>query len=280
LKRRAQAEFRHLWNRRPQTTIWSQYLGNVQLYQEDNQVTIYEIKELVGNSACSLVFRARPTDHSVDNVCIKMVPSDVAGKELANERFILNLLQGIVGVPRVLNYGTMNFSGNTITALVTDVVGISLTQFSQGSLSQEDLEKILQFLLVVFSDIHRRGVIICDFKPDHIIISFRGIYIIDFGGSYQIGKDRPIYLFTTNFASYSALCLKDLKPEDDIESLILSLLYLFDRSVIPWWQRELSEIENDQFRKSVSDIIRKQVIAGEKIDLSCLAKEIRVVVNK
>jgi len=232
---------------------------------------------LVGHSACSLVFRARPADNSVDSVCIKMVLSDDASKELSNERFVLNLLQGIVGVPRVLNYGMMNFSGKMITALVTDVVGISLTQFSPGSLSQEDLEKILRFLLVVFSDIHRRGVIICDFKPDHIIISVRGIYIIDFGGSYQIGKNRPIYLFTTNFASYSALCLKDLKPEDDIESLILSLLYMFDRSVIPWWKRELSEIEDNQFRKSVSEIIRNQV--SEKIDLSCLAGEIRVIVG-
>jgi len=276
IKIKAQAEFKYLWNRRPKTTVCPQYRGYVQLYQEDNQVTIYEIKEFIGKSDCSLVFRATPTDRSVANVCIKMVPSDVKDKELANERFILNLLQGIVGVPRVLNYGTMNFSGNMMTALVTDVVGISLTQFSSRSLSQGDLEKILQFLLVVFSDIHRRGVIICDFKPDHIIISSRGIYIIDFGGSYRIGDTRTIYLFTSNFASYSALCLKDPKPEDDIESLILSLLYLFDRSVIPWWQRELSEIENNQFRKSVSDIIREQVI-DERIDLSCLAREIGVV---
>lgn len=40
--------------------------------------------------------------------------------------------------------------------------------------------------------IHNRGVAIMDIKPDHLILSSRGLYIVDYGCSYFVANGRPI----------------------------------------------------------------------------------------
>jgi len=277
----ANAQFRHIWNRRPRSnnSVYSMY---VQLYQDDNYITEYKILEMLGKGTSSFIWRAWSTEHSAD-VCIKTVPTDCDG-EFLNEKFILSILEGIVGVPKVLNYGTMDIGGTKFNALITDVVGVSLKKFKKSSLlSLMDIENIWVFLKRVFSDIHKRGVLIADFKPDHIIVSKDGIYVVDYGGSYQDGSDIPSNYLISMFASHSSLRFKRLKPDDDIESLVLSLMYLFDSSVVPWWNRELSDREDtESLRKSVSEL-RKRVSHMIKNQmrhnstLACIAEKIRQI---
>jgi len=117
--------------------------------------------------------------------------------------------------------------------------------------------------------------LIADFKPDHIIVSMDGIYIVDYGGSFQNGSIPSNYLISAMFASYSSLNLRQLKPDDDIESLVLSLLYLFDSSAVPWWNRKLSDREDAELRERVSDMIKNQM--RHNSSFACLADKIREI---
>jgi len=45
--------------------------------------------------------------------------------------------------------------------------------------------------------IHSRGVAIMDLKPEHLILSARGLFIVDYGCSYFVGQGRPINLMLT-----------------------------------------------------------------------------------
>jgi len=271
----AEAECRNLWARRPRN-FKTEFRNEMVLYSEDNKETKYILLELLGEGAHSWVCRARLTEQDQD-ICIKMVPS-TSEPELLNERFILSsILKGVNGVPKVLNFGIMYLKERRkLIALVTDIVGISLKEFAERSLlSRMDIENIWRILLVIFNDIHKRGVVIADFKPEHIILSEDRISIIDFGGAYQIGKTPSRYLLTKMFASLASLNFHSLEPEDDIESLVLSLLYYFDRSAIVWWNRELTDFEDFQFRKKVSKMIKDQI--PYKPSLTFLAQKIREI---
>jgi len=208
----AEAQCRDLWARRPRnfkTEFWDEII----LSNEDKKVAEYILLELLGEGAHSWVWRARSTEQDQD-ICIKTVPS-TSEPELLNERFILSIiLKGVSGVPKVLNFGIIYLQGRKLIALVTDVVGISLQEFAERSLlSRLDIENIWRISLVIFNDIHKRGVVIADFKPAHIILSKNTIFIIDFGAAYQIGKKPPRYLITEKFASVASLNFQSLKPE-------------------------------------------------------------------
>ena len=55
----------------------------------------------------------------------------------------------------------------------------------------------------VIKGIHAKGIAIMDLKPEHLILSSRGLFIIDYGCSYFVAKGRPLafLLMSPMFAS-------------------------------------------------------------------------------
>eukprot|EP01088_Endostelium_zonatum_P010714 TRINITY_DN2428_c0_g1_i1.p1 TRINITY_DN2428_c0_g1~~TRINITY_DN2428_c0_g1_i1.p1 ORF type:complete len:632 (-),score=64.60 TRINITY_DN2428_c0_g1_i1:68-1963(-) len=271
----AQAEIGRIWSKRPKN-FQSEYFEPVHLYNRNNEVIDYILTDLVGLGSRSFVFRASKVG-SDRAVCIKMTHED-GRVELENEEFILTLLKGVVGVPLVLDYGALYLDEKKMVALVTNVVGISVTEFTKNHLlTTDDIEDIWNFTQSIFSDIHRRKVVVADFKPEHIIIAKEGIFVVDFGGSYQSGCQHKVYLVSSMFASYSAMNLRELKAQDDLESLTLSAIYLIDTAAVPWWNGKIDEVREQQSRSKASCFIQNKL--KEKPAISELTRELGVVLN-
>lgn len=46
--------------------------------------------------------------------------------------------------------------------------------------------------MTVVSGIHSRGYAIMDIKPEHLILSPNGLFIVDYGCSYHVDSGRPL----------------------------------------------------------------------------------------
>ena len=158
-------------------------------------------------------------------VCIKI---SIEKDALENEIKILEILKGTKGVPKILDYKIYSVNAS---ALVTSVVGISIASLSR-TIQDQDIEYIFIEVAKILSRVHDRKVVHCDVKPEHIIISPDGVFLIDYGSSYNIGE-KWSHRATMLYASTHVLYGGTAEFQDDYISLFYSFYHTTSGN-LPW----------------------------------------------
>lgn len=168
-----------------------------------------------------------------EDCVIKLARSDRARAELENEREILaGPLRDCLGVPTLVEATDVSTESQSYSVLVERPLGFR-SQSKLGIVSTKEANRIVmrwaEQLVKTLQEIHRRGIIHGDIKPDNIVISEKGVPIlIDFGISQYIAKAAVPTRGTLLFSSRGNLLGQKASCADDFESLCYTLHALVD----------------------------------------------------
>ncbi|MGW2396392.1 class IV lanthionine synthetase LanL [Kitasatospora sp. NPDC001664] len=110
-----------------------------------------------------------------------------ARDRLRNEHAVLTALDGVAGVPRALDY----FRHRTDEYLVTTSCGdrdLRREVLRHGPRHGRGVAEWAAELLRILDEVHRRGVVVRDLKPDNVVLDAEGrCHVVDFGISSRDG---------------------------------------------------------------------------------------------
>ncbi|XP_023212634.1 casein kinase I-like [Centruroides sculpturatus] len=179
-----------------------------------------------------------------EQVAIKLESREVENPQLLYEGKLYEILQGGVGIPRILWYG----QENNYNALVMDLLGPSLEKLFTSRLRRFTMKTILMLadqMIERIEYVHNKNLIHRDIKPDNFVIGIgrhrNMLYLIDFGlaKSYILSKQHIPYRENRDFAgtpSYVSINSHlgiEQSRRDDMESIGYVLMY-FNRGMLPW----------------------------------------------
>jgi tRNA A-37 threonylcarbamoyl transferase component Bud32 len=145
---------------------------------------------------------------------------------LRNERRVLQALDGVAGVPRLLDHfrhGEDEFLVTTdcgAATLAEDMLAHGLYEPTAG---QRSLGALGAALARIVADLHGRGVIMRDLSPKNIVLSETGPSVLDFGISRYDGLHLPGA--TPGFAPARQWCGEPPSQADDYHALGMTLLF-------------------------------------------------------
>ncbi len=203
----------------------------------------YEIISKLGEGSFGKVFKGRHI-RSNEEFAIKIQHKDIV-EVLKHEAKIYKYLQGINGIPIIRNYGTdMGFN-----YLILDYINISLDKLN---LSHENIVKYFMDSINIIENIHKKGVLHRDVKPDNFMIKENNgvskLYIIDFGLAKIYLSDDKTHIEERNdrklvgTVKYASINLHNgIEPSrrDDIESLCYTFISLYKKSLL--WNDDIEE---------------------------------------
>lgn len=132
-------------------------------------------------------------------VCVKI--DHTAGKsynQIENENRILNMMQDIDVVPKLLLYGNINGE----KAIVTWPLGVPLSQ-CMNELTEDNVIPFCNALGECLRVIHSKGIVHGDIKPENIILTKTGIIFIDFGSAYMKDSEEHPNFITIYIYEYA-----------------------------------------------------------------------------
>ena len=208
--------------------------------------TIYQINEKIGEGSFGLLYKGLNLV-TKEEIAIKFERNSYKAKNsLSREAKILRSLQKIEGIPEIYWYGCD--PKKKCKALVMQLLGKSLEYRlkRQGKFSMKTILLLASQLIEIIKNMHGRGVLHRDIKPDNIILgrgkAYKTVYLIDYGISKRYIKSSGDHIILTNYkpfigtmryASESAHHGFELSRKDDLESVGYSLLYM-SKGSLPW----------------------------------------------
>jgi casein kinase 1 len=150
----------------------------------DNYVFNKE-KDLLGEGNFGIVMRAKTLEYDYDYepkaVALKIEKEDCEEEKslIQHEAQVLLSLKGCNGIPRLIKYG--NYFG--FRYLITPLFKETLTErIKKRNVSSLEILVYRKKLKEIIDNIHKRGFIHRDIKPDNIMFDENDkIYLIDFG---------------------------------------------------------------------------------------------------
>lgn len=234
----------------------------------------YKLLEKIGSGSFGEIYKGENI-RTKELVAIKMECLNTELSLLKNESIKYNYLSKIKGIPSIKWFGKDNY----YYFMVINLLGKSLKQFFLENktqykyFSQKTIGEIGINMLHLIMNIHEKGLIHRDIKPDNFLFGLNDcnqLYLIDFGfcKSY-LKNDQHIPLKNTNkligspnYASVNAHKCIELSRRDDLESIGYILLYLYNGK-LEWEEIDFLE-KND-----------KIILLKENIITNCIPNFLR-----
>ncbi|MFC4913009.1 class IV lanthionine synthetase LanL [Actinomadura gamaensis] len=195
--------------------------------------------EGVQNSSRGRIFRGREPI-SGREVIVKEAQAYIGGEtadtdcraNLRNERRVLAALDGVTGVPQVLDHfrhGEDEFlvlSSVGRRNLTTDVAESGIYPDRPG---ERDLSVLARELLALLDAVHERGVVVRDLSPKNVVLDEPGtghrvdFHLVDFELARLDGRQRPGY--SRGYCSAEQLAGEPGAVADDYFALGMTLFY-------------------------------------------------------
>jgi len=194
----------------------------------------YKLLNEIGKGSFGSIYKGENI-RTREKVAIKVEAIEHDTHLLKNESIIYRYLNNMAGIPAVKWFG----KDETNYYMVINLLGKSLQNIKDeiGCFTLNDALKIGIYLITLIQNIHEKGLVHRDIKPDNFLFGLDDtskIYIIDFGfcKSY-VGDDEHIPMKKTNnligsrtYASINAHNFDEISRRDDLESLCYTLMYL------------------------------------------------------
>lgn len=133
--------------------------------------------------------------------------------QILNEQAVLPALQGIDIVPELICVGCTT---NNLPVVVTNALGTSLMK-NIDTLDMRTLVRHARRLTDGLEQIHARGYVHGDVKPQHLVVKSDRVILIDYGLCGKINE--PVKGWTEDFACPNALKGQLLHPAQDLCAL-------------------------------------------------------------
>jgi len=242
----------------------------------------YVLRECIGSGAFGEVWNADSASTG-DPVAVKM--ERIQGNPaptLQYESRVLQLLQGVTGIPRLRYFGRKDDMDGIF--MVTELLGPSLETLATSQRLDmhshmirnppphhaDFISGIGRQMLQRLKSIHCRGMLHRDVKPDNFVfartpvldLSRRAnskpesgvplLYLIDFGmakridrkeGQGQQGQQGSPLIGSARYASLAAHRGEALGRRDDLISMMYSLMYVTNGGALPWQNYSEGEIQ-------------------------------------
>jgi eukaryotic-like serine/threonine-protein kinase len=152
------------------------------------------------------VFLAR-ADETAPLVVITCLPADAGG--LTRRRFAREVENAArIKSPRVAPIVGQDLDATSPYYVQEYIPGLPLDEFlaqrERAGLNAEELRRIAIGLLRALRDAHAAKVVHRDVKPGNIIISDKGLFLVDFGISRYLGAEHPAGTVTSAMAGFGS----------------------------------------------------------------------------
>eukprot|EP01125_Pyxidicula_operculata_P013310 TRINITY_DN4400_c0_g3_i5.p1 TRINITY_DN4400_c0_g3~~TRINITY_DN4400_c0_g3_i5.p1 ORF type:complete len:272 (-),score=29.52 TRINITY_DN4400_c0_g3_i5:408-1223(-) len=162
------------------------------IINDEGSTETYYVKKSLGLGRDSVVYSAVDGHNNIVSIKLEPVGMDT---QIKNEISVLRILKDCKGVPVILCDGMTTFQDQQWRAIVTDVVGDYSLDDYPHELSCSVLSNIAKEVINILQNMHQRGIIYNDMKPNHIMFSNGNIFLIDFGSAGSPEESSP---FITN----------------------------------------------------------------------------------
>ncbi|KAL0945796.1 hypothetical protein HGRIS_012083 [Hohenbuehelia grisea] len=206
----------------------------------------YQCTYVLGTGSFSYVWNAIQLDTGFP-VAIKFEQIDPTDPSIIPyEAAIYSQLEGVQGIPRV------HWSGKDTNAdvLVMDKLGPnleSLRRFCRGRLELKTVLMLGEQMLQIIEQVHARGIIIRDVKPENCALGFaedyKRLFLFDLGlaklylnpntGVHMPFREGRAGIGTPRYASHNVHLGFEPGRRDDVEAIGMLLLYLL-HGRLPW----------------------------------------------
>ena len=190
----------------------------------------YTIIEQIGRGSFGSIFRGK-NNLTGELVAIKAESIKGGQKLLVNESRVYQYLKNCKGVPTIKWFGKDDVN----YYMVINLLGKSLCEMKIASLiSSSDVSKLIVQAISILENIHDKGLVHRDIKPDNFLYSNNQLYLIDFGFCKPYLKDGVHNELTRtsglvgslNYASINSHRRISLSRRDDMESLGYVIVFL------------------------------------------------------
>lgn len=235
-------------SKKPEFKINSQY-GSFKMFIKGSLSDIFTGKDLI-NGEEVVVKAPHKTSHSF--------------LEISKEAIYLSKLQKFDGFPKIYFLQ----ANSQCEAIVIEKLGLSMQDYKQ-ELRNFSLKTVIILalqLLNMMEKMHSLGILHRDIKPSNILSGGPGreskLYLIDFDIATSLDPNTAMksssygdnFLGTKIFASRNAHRSTVFSKKDDLESLLFTLMYLYEGS-LPWESvkcdvRELGKVKAKILKES------------------------------
>ncbi|CAD8144073.1 unnamed protein product [Paramecium octaurelia] len=237
----------------------------------------YKMISNLGLSSDHVVLKAQHSE--TQNVYAIKIEKKPGIGQVETEVQILQQLFGIEGIPKLIQYGkTKDFKNY----LIIPLLNCSLQDLGKTSLlSQNSILAIGLTVIRTIKQVHNKGILHLDIKPQNIMISQRqiidsveqilipgNVQLIDFGLSQNLGNQKFLketFIGSIRFASRQSHKKEQLGYKDDLESLLYVLAYLRKKK-LPWQQTQQKAFQ-------LMDIRRIGIIKDQVYETSMLSQQ-------
>ena len=204
----------------------------------------------------------------------KIEKPDIETPQLSNEYKILNLLKNYPYFPKCYKFCSSPHGHLLILDHLGANLGVIMSKLPNQRFSMKSTLMIMTQCLERLKEIHDKGIIHRDMKPENLVIGYKGkeknIYLIDFGLSKLINQEKKnfnllgikkekIVIGTVRYISLNTHLGNEQCKKDDLESLAYIMVY-FIKGELPW-QNIKAKSRKEKYSKIY--LMKKRTVPNE-----------------